>query len=57
MTKEIGKSTTEASGHFVIEGNVDLSVGSHIITVEELNADGTVKVRVRVPFERPQTDQ
>lgn len=54
--KEIGKSTTEASGHFVIEGNVDLSVGSHIITVEELNADGTVKVRVRVPFERPQTD-
>ncbi|NSZ21217.1 LysM peptidoglycan-binding domain-containing protein, partial [Agrobacterium tumefaciens] len=46
--KEIGKSTTEASGHFVIEGNVDLSVGSHIITVEELNADGTVKVRVRV---------
>ncbi|WP_367035374.1 LysM peptidoglycan-binding domain-containing protein [Agrobacterium arsenijevicii] len=55
--KEIGKSTTEASGHFVIEGNVDLSVGSHIITVEELNADGTAKVRVRVPFERPQTDQ
>ncbi|EHJ99415.1 MULTISPECIES: LysM peptidoglycan-binding domain-containing protein [Rhizobium/Agrobacterium group] len=55
--KEIGKSTTEASGHFVIEGNVDLSVGSHIITVEELNVDGTVKVRVRVPFERPQTDQ
>lgn len=55
--KEIGKSTTEASGHFVIEGNVDLTVGSHIITVEELNADGTVKVRVRVPFERPQTDQ
>lgn len=55
--KEIGKTTAEASGHFVIEGNVDLTVGSHIITVEELNADGTVKVRVRVPFERPQTDQ
>ncbi|CUX52110.1 MULTISPECIES: LysM peptidoglycan-binding domain-containing protein [Agrobacterium] len=55
--KEIGKSTTEASGHFVIEGDVDLAVGSHIITVEELNADGTAKVRVRVPFERPQTDQ
>lgn len=55
--REIGKSTTEASGHFVVEGDVDLSVGSHIITVEELNADGTAKVRVRVPFERPQTDQ
>lgn len=55
--KEIGKTMAEASGHFVIEGNVDLTVGSHIITVEELNADGTVKVRVRVPFERPQTDQ
>ncbi|MGV2049834.1 LysM peptidoglycan-binding domain-containing protein [Agrobacterium sp. 22-209-1] len=55
--KEIGKSTTEASGHFVIEGDVELAVGNHIITVEELNADGTAKVRVRVPFERPQTDQ
>ncbi|MGV1955170.1 LysM peptidoglycan-binding domain-containing protein [Agrobacterium sp. 22-214-1] len=55
--REIGKSITEASGHFVVEGDVDLSVGSHIITVEELNADGTAKVRVRVPFERPQTDQ
>ncbi|MGP4665803.1 LysM peptidoglycan-binding domain-containing protein [Agrobacterium pusense] len=55
--REIGKATTEASGHFVIEGDVDLAVGSHIITVEELNADGTAKVRVRVPFERPQTDQ
>ncbi len=54
---EIGKTTTEASGHFVIEGDVDLAVGSYIITVEELNADGTAKVRVRVPFERPQTDQ
>lgn len=55
--REIGKSITEASGHFVVEGDVDLAVGSHIITVEELNADGTAKVRVRVPFERPQTDQ
>ncbi|CUW85237.1 LysM peptidoglycan-binding domain-containing protein [Rhizobium pusense] len=55
--REIGKATTEASGHFVIEGDVDLAVGSHIITVEELNDDGTAKVRVRVPFERPQTDQ
>lgn len=54
---EIGKTATEVSGHFVIEGDVDLAVGSHIITVEELNADGTAKVRVRVPFERPQTDQ
>ncbi|MFK0204325.1 LysM peptidoglycan-binding domain-containing protein [Agrobacterium sp. NPDC090283] len=55
--REIGKSITEASGHFVVEGDVDLAVGSHIITVEELNPDGTAKVRVRVPFERPQTDQ
>lgn len=54
---EIGKVVTEASGHFVVEGNVELAVGSHIITVEQLNADGTVKLRVRVPFERPQTDQ
>lgn len=55
--REIGKSITEASGHFVVEGDVELSVGSHIITVEELNADGAAKLRVRVPFERPQTDQ
>ncbi|KAA3504518.1 LysM peptidoglycan-binding domain-containing protein [Rhizobium rhizogenes] len=55
--REIGKSVTETSGHFVVEGDIDLAVGSHIITVEELNADGSVKLRVRVPFERPQTDQ
>ncbi|MFK0383382.1 LysM peptidoglycan-binding domain-containing protein [Agrobacterium sp. NPDC090273] len=55
--KQIGQSTTEQSGHFVIEGDVDLSVGSHIITVEELDANGAVKVRVRVPFERPGADQ
>lgn len=55
--RNVGQGTTEQSGHFVIEGDVELTVGSHIITVEELDANGAVKVRVRVPFERPGADQ
>lgn len=53
----IGESTAEASGNFVIEGSVDLPVGSHTVTAEALDADGKVVVRVRVPFERPDAHQ
>ncbi len=55
--KQIGSAKAEASGSFVIEGNVDLSVGNHIVTAEALDAAGNVTVRVRVPFARPATDQ
>ncbi|WP_421362664.1 LysM peptidoglycan-binding domain-containing protein [Agrobacterium rosae] len=55
--KQIGNGKAEASGSFVIEGDVDLSVGNHIVTAEALDAAGNVTVRVRVPFARPETDQ
>ncbi|MGP4690892.1 LysM peptidoglycan-binding domain-containing protein [Agrobacterium cavarae] len=53
----VGESKAEASGSFVVEGDIQLSVGSHIITAEAVDASGKVTVRVRVPFSRPETDQ
>ncbi|CAH0340177.1 LysM peptidoglycan-binding domain-containing protein [Rhizobium sp. CECT 9324] len=53
----IGEITTDASGNFIIEGEVKLSVGSHIIQVELLDAAGKVIVRASVPFERPEGEQ
>lgn len=53
----IGESKTDASGNFVIDGNMTLSVGSHIIEVELLDASGKVIVRASVPFERPEGEQ
>jgi nucleoid-associated protein YgaU len=53
----IGESKTDASGHFVIDGTMALSVGSHIIEVELLDATGKVVVRASVPFERPEGEQ
>jgi nucleoid-associated protein YgaU len=54
---QIGTSEAQASGSFVIEGNVDLAVGNHTVTAELLDAAGNVTVRVRVPFTRPDTNQ
>jgi nucleoid-associated protein YgaU len=53
----IGESKADASGHFVIDGTMTLSVGSHIIEVELLDASGKVAVRASVPFERPEGEQ
>ena len=55
--KQIGMNKAEASGSFVVEGDVELSVGNHVITAEALDAAGNVTVRVRVPFLRPDMDQ
>lgn len=55
--KQIGSAKAEASGSFVIEGDVALSVGNHIVTAEALDSSGNVTVRVRVPFARPEMDQ
>lgn len=55
--KPIGTNKAEASGSFVVEGDVELSVGNHVITAEALDAAGNVIVRVRVPFLRPEMDQ
>nr|WP_299502485.1 Ig-like domain-containing protein [uncultured Rhizobium sp.] len=53
----IGQITADASGNFIIEGEVKLSVGSHIIQVELLDTAGKVIVRASVPFERPEGEQ
>ena len=41
----------------VIEGEMKLEVGNHIIEVELLDATGKVVVRASVPFERPAGEQ
>ena len=53
----IGDSASDASGNFVIEGEMKLEVGNHIIEVELLDASGKVVVRASVPFERPAGEQ
>ncbi|MGX5665748.1 LysM peptidoglycan-binding domain-containing protein [Rhizobium daejeonense] len=53
----IGETKTDATGHFVVEGTIDLPVGSHIITVGLLDENGNVKVKASVPFDRPAGDQ
>jgi len=53
----IGEAVSDASGNFVIEGEMKLEVGNHIIEVEVLDATGKVIVRASVPFERPEGEQ
>ncbi|MBV2187526.1 MAG: LysM peptidoglycan-binding domain-containing protein [Rhizobium sp.] len=53
----IGTVVTDPSGHFVVDGRVPLSVGSHVIRAELLDANGTVVVRASVPFDRPEGEQ
>lgn len=55
--KEIGTTTTLASGSFVVEGTIDLSVGNHTVSTEMLDGAGKVLVRVNVPFARPAGEQ
>ncbi len=53
----IGEAKSDPSGNFVIEGEMKLEVGNHIIEVELLDATGKVVVRASVPFERPAGEQ
>lgn len=53
----IGDAKSDASGNFVIEGQMQLEVGNHIVEVELLDATGKVVVRASVPFERPAGEQ
>jgi nucleoid-associated protein YgaU len=53
----IGEAVSDASGNFVIEGQMEIEVGNHIIEVELLDAAGKVVVRASVPFERPAGEQ
>jgi nucleoid-associated protein YgaU len=53
----IGQTQAGQDGHFVIDGNANLTVGDHRIAVETLGSNGQVIVRVEVPFNRPAGDQ
>lgn len=53
----IGAATVDNTGHFVIEGTIELAVGDHTIHAELLDADGKVLVRASVPFNRPEGHQ
>ncbi|KPF56005.1 Ig-like domain-containing protein [Rhizobium sp. AAP116] len=53
----IGEAVSDGNGNFVIEGEMKLDVGNHIIEVELLDTAGKVVVRASVPFERPAGEQ
>ncbi|MDZ7872007.1 MAG: LysM peptidoglycan-binding domain-containing protein [Rhizobium sp.] len=53
----IGEAVSDGNGNFVIEGEMKLDVGNHIIEVELLDPAGKVVVRASVPFERPAGEQ
>lgn len=50
----LGEMKADDKGHFVVDGQIDLSVGSHIIRADMLNEDASkVVMRASVPFDRP----
>jgi len=52
--KLLGEVKADDSGHFVIDGVIELSVGSHIIRADMMNDDASkVAMRAAVPFDRP----
>lgn len=56
--KLLGEMKADDKGHFVVDGQIDLTVGSHIIRADMLNEDGTkVAMRASVPFDRPEGSQ
>ncbi|WP_043616554.1 LysM peptidoglycan-binding domain-containing protein [Ensifer sp. ZNC0028] len=54
----VGEMKADDKGHFVVDGEIELTVGSHIIRADMLNEDGTkVVMRASVPFDRPAGSQ
>ncbi|MCA1366409.1 LysM peptidoglycan-binding domain-containing protein [Bradyrhizobium sp. BRP14] len=50
----LGEMKTDDKGHFVVDGSIELSVGSHIIRADMMNEDASkVAMRASVPFDRP----
>ncbi len=50
-----GEMRADEKGHFVVDGTIDLAVGSHIIRADMMNDDATkVAMRASVPFDRPE---
>ena len=56
--KLLGEMKADDKGNFVVDGEIELTVGSHIIRADMLNEDGTkVAMRASVPFDRPAGSQ
>lgn len=56
--KLLGEMKADDKGHFVVDGQIDLSVGSHIIRADMLSDDASkVVMRASVPFDRPAGSQ
>ncbi|MGE6782099.1 LysM peptidoglycan-binding domain-containing protein [Ensifer adhaerens] len=56
--KLVGEMKADDKGNFVVDGQIELTVGSHIIRADMLNEDGTkVVMRASVPFDRPAGSQ
>lgn len=54
----LGEVKADEKGHFIVDGQIELTVGSHIIRADMLNEDGTkVAMRASVPFDRPAGSQ
>ncbi|OCP00567.1 MULTISPECIES: LysM peptidoglycan-binding domain-containing protein [unclassified Ensifer] len=54
----LGEVKADDKGRFVVDGQIELAVGSHIIRADMLNEDGTkVAMRASVPFDRPAGSQ
>ncbi|MCG5478019.1 LysM peptidoglycan-binding domain-containing protein [Sinorhizobium alkalisoli] len=50
-----GEMRADGKGQFVVDGTIDLAVGSHIIRADMMNDDATkVAMRASVPFDRPE---
>ncbi|MFB9912971.1 Ig-like domain-containing protein [Rhizobium paknamense] len=56
-SQKIGDSDVDQNGKFVVEGELALAVGQHIISVDLKDASGKVTLRASVPFNRPEGDQ
>lgn len=53
----IGDAKINVEGNYVLDAEIDVSVGLHTIRVDMLDEDGGVVARAVVPFDRPPGDQ
>ena len=54
----VGEAKADDTGHYVVDGVIDLPVGRHTVRADVMSADGgKVDFRASVPFDRPEGDQ
>lgn len=55
--QKIGDSDVDQNNKFVVEGEMPLAVGQHIISVDLKDQNGKIILRASVPFDRPEGNQ